>query len=191
MEEIVGRSFRINFLVMQILGFYPPQKYKMLYKIYAYVVYCAFTILIPVLAALDLLLEEDVDLEQVSDNAFLVCETGCFIIKFLPFIKNVEKIKKSVFMIEHPLFHIYTKSQEYLIDECVTICRRNCRLFLTICIITLVNWAITPFFLPGDNLPIEIWLPFNYKANKKLYILSFVFVVAGINFYYIKTYYYQ
>nr|XP_015840912.1 PREDICTED: odorant receptor Or1-like isoform X3 [Tribolium castaneum] len=180
MEGLVKKSFRVNLLVMQILGFYPPQKYKILYKTYAYVVYCAFTILIPVLAALNLLLGEDVDLEQISDNAFLVCQTGCFIIKFLPFVNNVAKIRNSLFMIECPLFHIYTKSQEYIIDECVATCRRNCRLFLTFCIITLINWSISPFFLPGNALPVEIWSPFEHKASRKFYFWSFVYVVAGV-----------
>ncbi|KYB29104.1 Odorant receptor 94a-like Protein [Tribolium castaneum] len=180
MKGLVEKSFRVNLLVMQVMGFYPPQKYKSLYKIYTYVVYCAFTTLIPVLATLELFLAENINLEQISDNAFIVCEAGCFIIKYLPFVRNADKIKKSLFLIERPMFHIYTKRQEHIIEECVAICRRNCRLFLTFCTITVINWSITPFFLPGNNLPVEIWSPFEHKASRKFYFLSFVYIVAGV-----------
>jgi hypothetical protein len=181
MDGLVKKSFSVNLYLMRVFGFYPSQSYKGLYKIYSYLVYCVFTILIPVLAAMDLLLGEDVDLAQISDNAFLVCQTGCFIIKLLPFVNNPDQIKKSIFMIENCLFNMYTKNQEEIIDECVATCRRNCRLFLSFCLLTLINWAITPFFIPGYHLPIEIWLPFDYKTSSHLYSWSFVFVVAGMS----------
>ncbi|KAJ3656610.1 hypothetical protein Zmor_015674 [Zophobas morio] len=181
MQSLAKSSFRANLTAMQILGFYPPKNYKKCYKIYSYCVYVIFTILIPLLAAMNLLVGQEIDLGQISDNAFLVCQTGCFIVKFLPFVKNDDLVKKSIYMLEAPIFNIATTNdQREIILECVSTCRRNCRLFLTFCLITLINWAIIPFFIPGKHLPIEIWLPFNYKTDQKLYILSFLYAVAGV-----------
>ncbi|RZC38331.1 7tm 6 domain containing protein [Asbolus verrucosus] len=180
MEGLVKKSFSANLRVMRLLGFYPPQKYRKLYKIYAYGVYCFFTILIPALASLKLLLETDISLAQISENAFLVCQTGCFVVKFLPFIKSEDQIRRSIFTLECPLFAIYTKKQETIINECIEICRRNCRVFLSVCTITFFFWAITPFFMGGFKLPMDIWLPFDNQSGLGLYLFSFAFVVAGV-----------
>ncbi|RZC31863.1 7tm 6 domain containing protein, partial [Asbolus verrucosus] len=90
-----------------------------------------------------LLLTDDVDLEQISDSAFLICE-------LLPFINNGDQIRRSIYLLECSLFNMYSKKQEKIIDEGIMICRRNCWIFLGFCGASLISWAIKPFF--GTNI---------------------------------------
>ncbi|KAJ3656609.1 hypothetical protein Zmor_015673 [Zophobas morio] len=164
---------------MRVLGFYSPRKYKHLYKLYTFAVYCMFTVLVPILSSLYLIMDPHVDLDKVADNAFVICQLGCFIIKMLPLMFNGEEIRKSIYMMEHPIFMIVTKGQETIIEDCRTTCRRTSLLFLVFCMLCIVTWGITPFFESDYKLPIDIWLPYDVTKNSVVYFMTFFYVLAG------------
>ncbi|XP_044258923.1 odorant receptor Or1-like [Tribolium madens] len=180
MKGTVKRFFKINLLIMQLLGFYPPNKYKNIYKIYAYAVYVFLTIPVPTLAGIHLLVTENVDLVQVCDSSFIIFQVGCFIFKLIPFIFIVDKVRESIYMMEWQILNNYTKQQEVIINNCVKICKRNTWLFLGFCVLSVITWASTPFFGSVHKFPITIWLPFDATADTKSYVLVFVFIVLGV-----------
>lgn len=180
MTGLVKRSFRFHLIVMRTLGLYPPKRYRNLYKIHAYIMHIFFIIPMPTLAAVYLLVTENVTLEQISDSAFLICQIGCFIVKLLPFINNHEQVRRTIYHIEHPLFVMYSKKQEVMIIECIKICKRNCRIFLGCCLTTLTLWAIKPFLLKECKLPLQIWWPFDITKGPKVYFPAFVYCVLGL-----------
>lgn len=179
MDTPVKKFFKVNLIVMRLFDFYPPNKYKNIYKIYAYIVYICCTVTIPTLAACHLLVAEKVDLAQVCENSFVIFEVGCFMFKLKPFIFNVEKIRKSIYMLNWPIFQKYSKQQEDIINKCALTCRRNTWLFLIFCIITFITWAATPFFSKAYKFPIEIWLPFDATSEIKTFLSVYIFIVLG------------
>ena len=166
---------------MRILGHYPTRKHQTLYKIYAYFVYCVFTIPVPTLASVYLLTEKNVDLAQLSDSAFLICQVGCFIAKFVPFWKNSDKIRQSIYMLEEPIFSQHSPKQETILSECVRICSRNCWLNLSLVAMAFASWSTAPFArnMGAYNLPIKVWLPYDFTVNEKIFYLTYLFVIAG------------
>jgi hypothetical protein len=176
---LVKKMFGVNLKVMRLLGFYPSQEYRKSYKLYSYTVYCLFTTIIPVLASVHLITDPKVDLNKIADSAFIICQLGCFIIKMLPLINNADQIRSSIYIIEQPIFVAYSSKQEKIIEECIAICKRSSWFFLIFCIACVISWGITPFFDKEYKLPIDVWLPYDFKANLGLYLLSFVYIVAG------------
>ncbi|KAJ3656607.1 hypothetical protein Zmor_015672 [Zophobas morio] len=178
-KKLVKSIFGINLTVMRLLGFYSPRKCKHLYKLYSFTVYCMFTSLVPILSSLYLIMAPHVDLDKVADNAFVICQLGCFTIKVLPFVFNGEEIRKSIYMMEHPIFLVFTKKQETIIENCRTTCRRTSLLFLVFCIMCVITWGSAPFFESDYKFPIDIWVPYDFTKNSKLYFMTFFYVLAG------------
>ncbi|RZB40937.1 7tm 6 domain containing protein [Asbolus verrucosus] len=179
MAGLVKQFFGFNLIVMRILGFYPPRKYNIFYKIFATSAYCLFTVSVPVLASIHLLTAEDVDTAQVSDNSFMVIQIGCFIFKLLPFINNANKIRKCIYILENPLFNQFTEKQEKLIRKCKRICRQVSWLFFGFCFFSFILWAIVPLFGDVRNFPIDIWLPFDAKLRNWTYVSTYIFISIG------------
>ncbi|XP_064212292.1 odorant receptor Or1-like [Tribolium castaneum] len=179
MKQIVKPSFRIHLTLMQILGFYPTRSYKKLYKLYAYFVYCFLTIPVPTLATVYLLVEDNIDLLQLSNSGFLICQIGCFIAKFVPFWKKPEKIKRSIYMLENQIFTNHAPEQCKIIDDCIRICNRDCWLNLALVLSALTSWAVTPIAKGISKLPVEMWLPYDVNKDDKTYYLTYLFVVTG------------
>jgi hypothetical protein len=172
--------FSLNLFVMRLLGFYPSRRFKQIYKLYAVAVYICFTIPYPILAGIHLLVDKDVDLAQVCDSSFIIFQVGCFIFKLIPFIFNVDEIRKTIYMLEWPIFNNYTSEQEKILEKCVKTCRRNTWLFLGFCVVAFLTWAAKPFFQHGRGFPIEIWLPSNINVDTRSYVLIFLFIFFGM-----------
>jgi hypothetical protein len=180
MERSVKISFGIHLAILRIFGMLPYQRFKRLYKIYALFIYCVMITPIPLLVALNLFLQENGNLEQISDNAFLGCQMLCLITKLKPFICNTEEIRRSIYMLECPLFVTHASRQEKFINDCVKICKRNCWLFLAFCVFSFVTWAIKPIVRGEKRLPLEIWFPVDFATSPRLYYAMYVYVVLGI-----------
>jgi hypothetical protein len=179
MGGLVRKTFALNLRVLQFFGLYPSRNYKTLYKTYAYIFYFIFIVPPPILTSLYFVFGENVDLALVAQNAFAIAETGCFVFKLLQFIKNAEKIRKCIYMMENSIFLTYTQAQEHIIDEYISVCTRNSYFFLFFCILTAVSWAIVPLFGKEYKLPIDIWLPYDITSGGRSYILSYIFIVLG------------
>ncbi|CAH1374418.1 unnamed protein product [Tenebrio molitor] len=179
MGGLVRKTFALNLRVLQFFGLYPSRNYKTLYKTYAYIFYFIFIVPPPILTSLYFVFGENVDLALVAQNAFAIAETGCFVFKLLQFIKNAEKIRKCIYMMENSIFLTYTQAQEHIIDEYISVCTRNSYFFLFFCILTAVSWAIVPLFGKEYKLPLDIWLPYDITSGGRSYILSYIFIVLG------------
>ena len=180
MTELVRQLFSLNLTVMRLLGLYPTKKYKIIYKVYAYIVYIFFIVPVPVLPSLYLLLGENVDLALIAQNAFSIGETTCFVFKLLQFIRNADKIRKCIYLVESPIFTNYAKTQDQIMDDCVHVCTRNAKFFHFFCILTAGSWAVVPLFGNEYKLPLDVWLPYDTTGGGLPYTLTYIFMVTGI-----------
>ncbi|XP_063912009.1 odorant receptor Or1-like [Zophobas morio] len=180
MTELVRQLFSLNLTVMRLLGLYPTKKYKIIYKVYAYIVYIFFIVPVPVLPSLYLLLGENVDLALIAQNAFSIGETTCFVFKLLQFIRNADKIRKCIYLVESPIFTNYAKTQDQIMDDCVHVCTRNAKFFHFFCILTAGSWAVVPLFGNEYKLPLDVWLPYDTTGGGLPYTLTYIFMVTGV-----------
>jgi hypothetical protein len=191
MGGLVRKAFAPNLRVMQFFGLYPSRKYKILYKIYAYIYYFILIVPPPILTSLYFVFGENIDLAFVAQNVFAIAETGCFVFKAFQFIKNAEKIRKCLYMMENSIFMTYTRTQAHIVDKYISVCTRNSYFFLFLCSLTAVTWSIAPLFGKEYKLPLDIWLPYDIDITSggRAYVLSYIFVVLGkylVCFYFIN-----
>ncbi|KAJ3656627.1 hypothetical protein Zmor_015687 [Zophobas morio] len=126
------------------------------------------------------LLLEDMDIDKISDNAFLAVQMICKIVKFLPFITKSDEITKNIYTLENPQFVIYKKRHEKIIADCIYVCRRNCRIFLSFCFFGTLGLAIKPILRTGKPLPLELWLPFDVREQPWMYYFVYVYIVLSV-----------
>jgi hypothetical protein len=101
MKRLVARSIGIHLKIIGFFRFYPSENFRKLYRIYSYdsyEVHCVFVIPVPLLSAVDLLFRENLSLGKASENAFLICQLGCFIFKLLPFINNADEMEANIYI---------------------------------------------------------------------------------------------
>ncbi|RZC35895.1 uncharacterized protein BDFB_003881 [Asbolus verrucosus] len=180
MGGIVKESFSVNLRVMRAFGLYPPKKHKCLYKLHGFFMYGLFIVSIVLLGCLYLLLEENIDIVQVADNAFLISEMGCYIIKLLPFINNGDQIKRCIHYFESPFFRVSSDKQKKIIDDCNRTCRKISSIFLIFVTCAVTSWAIKPFFWKHYRLPVDVWLPFDATSSPHIYYPVYSFLVLGV-----------
>jgi hypothetical protein len=179
MQSVIHESFRINLRILQILGLYPSENDTIWKKVQAYILYVLSIFPIPSFGGLYLLLENEIDVERLFDNAFILAGMTGYITKLLPFIRNGRKLKICIDSFESPLFAAQNNEERDIIDECIQVCKRNSRVFFTVVIGATSAWATKPFFWKHYDLPIDIWLPFYFKPGSLLNCFIYLFLVAG------------
>ncbi|RZB38719.1 7tm 6 and/or Iso dh domain containing protein, partial [Asbolus verrucosus] len=164
---------------MRIVGLYPPEKNSRLFKVYAYILY--FIALTPtsVLGFLDIYLKEDVDVVEMSYSALISIQMAFFTMKLSPFIRNGNKIKKCINYFESPNFDLFNKEHKKIIEESVDVCRRNSVVFLGGVIVSFCFWSVTPFWR-ANNLPLDVWVPFDPFASVINYCIVYSVLAVGL-----------
>ncbi|RZB40583.1 7tm 6 domain containing protein [Asbolus verrucosus] len=180
MENIIEQSFNINLNIMRALGLYRPEKTKSFNKVRAYFVYIFFIILIPFSTLLSFPLGEKLDVTQINFNAAFLAESLCFIMKLLPFIRKERKIRKCIQYFGDHSFTPSSKEQKIIIDDCIRVCRRNSIVLVFSVTFAAACWVIRPLLMPDHALPLEVWLPFDIKADLKIYYFVYIYLVIGI-----------
>ncbi|RZB39022.1 hypothetical protein BDFB_013831, partial [Asbolus verrucosus] len=140
--SLVKRSFGVNLYVLKYFCMYPPEKPTRLYKVGAFIMFLLLTVPVPVLSSLYFLLEEDIPLERVGDNAFSLAQSMVCFFKFMPFIINGDQIKKCIHYFESPLPIVFNDKQRSIVKTSSNICRRNSRAFLILFICAHILWRI-------------------------------------------------
>jgi hypothetical protein len=179
MASAIEQSFYINLIVRRAFGLYPPDKHKYFYKLHAFLMYFAFIIPVPLFGCLYLLLDDNVDLTKVAENAFLLAEMGCYIAKFLPFIVNGDQIKECIHYFDSPFFTVFGDAQKKILNDCKKTCKRITTIFLVSVTGALSSWAVKPLFWKDYRLPIDVWFPLDPTSRLTIYSLIYTYLVIG------------
>lgn len=178
--KIVLKTFKFHLTVLRLVGMYPPTQHKTLYKIFAYFMYFFFIVPVPVCGGMHLFQQQDLNINEIANNAFLVCELGCFIVKMLPFMNNGDEIRRCIYTMECPIFSACSEKQAAVIHEFSRISKRIYKVYVSLCMISVAFWAIKPMFFEETRLPLDIWLPYTDPLrNTKIYVVSYIMLVLG------------
>ena len=178
MVNIIRKSFGLNLFILETFYLCPPKKPSLSYKIQSYIAYVLIIVLVPVISILHILLAEDLDLDQVNYNAAFIAQTTCFITKFLPFILDSQRMKNCIFYPESAAFATSRDNHTAIINECVRICRRNSLVFFVGSVGAAGSWSTKPLLWRRRDFPVDVWLPFDAKAN--IFVFSVAYLVIGI-----------
>ncbi|RZC39725.1 7tm 6 domain containing protein, partial [Asbolus verrucosus] len=181
MTDAIKRSFNVNLSVMQAFGLYSAaEESTCLYKVMGYSMYCLFMFPIPIFGTLYLVLDENFDMMQLNDNAFLIAEIVCQFTKLFPFIHNANRIKTCIHYFEAPFFLLSRQKQLDILNKYSRICQRNSKLFLSAVITINIIWASKPLFGKEYKLPVDLWLPFELVAEPRAYYSIYLFLVIAV-----------
>jgi hypothetical protein len=179
MQSVIHQSFRVNLRVLQILGLYPSENDTIWKKVEAYILFFFGLFPIPSFGSLYLLLENEIDVERLFDNAFILAGMTGYITKLLPFIRNGRKLKQCIDSFESPLFASLDQEETKITQECIKVCRRNSAIFFIVVIGGISVWSTKPLFWTHYNLPIDIWIPFTMTTGSLLNCFIYLFLVTG------------
>ncbi|XP_063912012.1 odorant receptor Or1-like [Zophobas morio] len=182
MSGLIQQSFKINLKVMQFCHLYPPEKQQLFFKLRAHVMHVVFVMAVPTLGTVYLLTEKNLNMERVNYNAGFLAQTACFITKLLPFITNGQRIKRLIDYFDHNSVSVINEEQRDIVNKCVEVCRRNTFIFLVCVTGGVGSWAAKPLFWNGRNLPVDVWLPFDWRTNNLVYGVVYFFVTIGVLF---------
>lgn len=116
MNGIIEQSFYLNIKILRIFCMYTSNKQNIIRKTAGCLMYALFTILMPILVASYLIFESVSDMARFSDNAILLLQTTCFIPKLLPFLYDIQAIKRCMHYFESPFFQNLEKKHQTIID---------------------------------------------------------------------------
>lgn len=177
--ELIEKSFALNLFIMKLFGLYPPDNYTLLYKIHSVFLYFFFILPIPCLGCFYLLVDDNVSLAVVADNAFLLAEMGCYIIKFLPFITKSEQIKNCINYIEKIQSCITVADEEKIHETCIITCRKITKIFLMSVTAGVTSWSVKPLLLKTAKLPMDLWLPYKTTGTFN-FLVTYVYLVTAV-----------
>jgi hypothetical protein len=177
MESIVKNSFTLNLSVMKVIGFYPSYRYPRLYQLYAYIIYTFTMIPASLLGILQLFFKETTDGVRYDD---LISVVMVFIApKLLSVVINGHNIQKCIHYFDDEFIRRVNDEHTEIIDNCVTICRRNSIVFFSGCVVSIFSW-FTKLFLRENiyQLPLDVWFPFESEHMLFYYSLYFSLVLG-------------
>ncbi|XP_063911601.1 putative odorant receptor 92a [Zophobas morio] len=105
-------------------------------------------------------------------------QTTCFITKFLPFLLDGQRMKNCIFYLENAAFQTSRNNHTTIINECIGICRRNSLVFFAGSVVAASVWATKPLLWKRRDFPVNVWLPFDAKAN--IFIFSFTYLIIAL-----------
>ena len=172
MKGVVETSFKLNLTVMKILGLYPFENYPHLYKIYAPTVYAFAMLPGSILGFIQLFFKRDTDGVKYDDLISMVVIFQAP--KFLSVVVNGSNIRKCINYFDEYIFVKQSAKHENIVENCVSVCRRNSNVFFFGCVASIFSWCGQLYFRgKNDDLPVNVWMPLSLKQepvfNKFLY----------------------
>ena len=176
MEKVATYSFSLNTNVLKVVGLYPADDKKFLYKVYSYVVYVSAMFPITSLSALHFLLNEE--LTSFNYNDFMMVAMIFYTLKFLPFVTNLERMRRCIHYFDDPFFNVVTDKHKKTILDCVNICRRNSKIFFVGYLVGYTGF-VGQAILNHRQLPLNVWMPKWVKNKAVYYYTEFILVLLG------------
>ena len=173
MKRLADLSFSLNITVLKVIGIYPLDNYKLLHKVYAYVIYVVSMVPVSIFCLLHFTCASD--LTDFKNNDFVMIAVIFYTIKFFPCLLNRNKIKQCIHYFDR--FDYSLADHKKIIDECVSTCQRNSKIFFMGCVAAVTGLA-GQTLMNLDELSLDIWLP-KFVREKPLYFYTVQFLIVA------------
>lgn len=168
---------------MTAFGFYPPAHYTFLFKIKSYLLFVGFVLPVPVFGTLYFMLKDTSENDQDDENAFVVVQMSCQIIKLLSFIKCCQRVKKCITYFDSSFFSFINSEQKKVMSAYIWVCRRNSIIYLSGVVVAIVFWVSRPLMFSDRKTLVDIWLPFSHYNFVLFYLIYFFIAISKyVNF---------
>ena len=124
------------------------------------------------------------DLTNFKNNDFVMIGIIFYTIKFLPCLIKRNKMKHCIHYYDHFDYNFETLDHQKIIEECISTCRRNSKIFFIGCVAAVIGF-IGQTLVNLEQLSLDIWLP-KVVQEKPLYFYSAQFlIVTGTQIHYV------
>ncbi|KAJ3666978.1 hypothetical protein Zmor_002392 [Zophobas morio] len=179
MQRIGDLSFSLNIRLLKIIGVYPSDNYKTVHKIYGYVLY--IVAIVPVAVCGLLHFTCTADLTKFKNNDFVMIGIIFYPIKFFPCLIHRNKIKHCIHYYDHFDYNFLTHDHQKIIEECISTCRRNSKIFVIGCAAAVTGF-IGQTLMNLEQLSLDIWLP-KFVLEKPVYFYCAQFLIVTSTIY--------
>lgn len=179
-EESLKKSLLLVITLLKCLGMWPTDTVTpALYWIYTSFMLTFFQIPMAVLPIATLFMEEDVGVLRIANCIFLNLQVSIVPFKTVFLLIFHKNLRKAVEILSCDIFNSYTDDHKRIIQEGVKSIRRNFN-YVPLCFITVILMSLSSLTsLEEKELFVEMWFPFNPKANLFNYFCVYIFSVAG------------
>ncbi|RZC37833.1 7tm 6 domain containing protein [Asbolus verrucosus] len=184
MERMDWKSnFRLNFLMLKVLGLWPPgdELYgHSFYTLYASIVTAIFQVGHIFFQTVNLYFIRD-DLQAVTGTIFILLSKTAVTLKSYCVFKNMKMLKQLMTTIESDQFQPKNNTQKKLIQPTIAAWKMTFWAFLILNIACLFFWSFFPIFdktFKEFRLPFLAWYPYNYKTSPQ-YEFTYLYQVVA------------
>lgn len=179
-EGTLKKSLLLVITLLKCLGMWPTDSVKpFLYWTYTIFMFIFIQIPMAALPIVSLFVEENVDVLRIASCIFLNLQVSIVPFKTVFLLAFHKNLRKAVEILDCKTFNSYTKDHEYIIYKDATTIRRNFN-YVPLCFITVILMSLSSLTsLEHKELFVEMWFPFNPKANLFNYFSVYLFSVAG------------
>ncbi|KAJ3658561.1 hypothetical protein Zmor_010294 [Zophobas morio] len=180
MADIIQESFKIDLVVLSIFGLYISGTNSTFLKVPAYFLYLSLLVLGTALIVTNLIVQENITGMQMNLMVTVASNTMSMWFKAFPFIRNGERIKKCINFFGHIDFAPKDTKEQKIIDECVSICRRNSMAYFFGIVITEIVWNVPVYFAKERSFPLQFWLPYDPISSNLIYYITLGYTTTVI-----------
>lgn len=176
MDNTIQKSFGIILKILKFFGIYchgEKTKLLTLWMYVSYFYYLTFVLLCLIQGIFG-------NIPDMQKNQIWLASSECVSgsLKIIPFLKNSKRITKCIDYFSDKKFEAEHTYGHMVLDNCVTICRRNIKIYLIVESCVVVFWYSRALFKGYYTLPLDIWLPFEI-TNFVVYAFVWIYSVLG------------
>ncbi|RZB39582.1 7tm 6 domain containing protein [Asbolus verrucosus] len=181
------RTFRLNFLMLKIIGLWPPGDNEAYgYNLYSVYAFSAITILEVghiSFQTINLYFIKD-DLQAVTGTIFILLTIIAVGLKTYCLVKNMKMLKQLMITVNNDLFQPRNEEQKKMIQPTILAWKMTVWSFGILAIACLFLWSFFPILdktYKVYRLPFLAWYPYNYKTSPQ-YEFTYIYQVMAIHF---------
>lgn len=180
MTYTLKKNFAMVISVLNYLGMWPTNTINsILYWVYTLCMFLIFQIPMATFPVASLFMEENVGVLRIVSCIFLNLQVSIVPLKTVLLLTHHKYLLKAVQILDCESFNSYTKEQKHIIEEDAASVGRIFN-YVPLCFITVIVMSLSSLTsLEQRELFVEMWFPYNPKANLLNYFSVYLFSVFG------------
>lgn len=175
------KNFTVVINLLKLLGMWPTNTANpILYWIYTLCMFLIFQIPMATFPVASLFMEENVGILRIASCIFLNLQVSIVPFKTIILLTHHKQLLKAVQILECESFNSYTEEQKHVIIRKDGASLKRITKYVPLCFITVIIMSLSSLTsLEQRELFVEMWFPFNPKANLLNYFSVYLFSVFG------------
>lgn len=180
-NNTLKKDFKFVVNLLKYLGAWPTDTINpVLYSLYTASMFTLIQIPMTTLPVVNLFMEEKIGVLNIARCIFLNLQIAIVPFTFVSLLVFHKDLLKVVEILDCRIFNSYTEKHKFIIQEATALTKRIYNYVYLVLVTLAVLTLPSVTHLEERRLFMEMWYPFDPKANLIKYTSTYLFSVAGI-----------